>query len=322
MLSIEAAKQVVLLDPMHMEARALLSKYNDNTNSLGMKMQLIPTGSFKQGSPINARQISHRYGMDQKYFKEEVPQFPVQITKPFYMSATLVTRGQFARFIHQTGYQTSAQKDKNKTAELNAVNLPGVKRGLTWLEPGFEQQDDHPVVVVSWDDASAFCAWLSEREGRTYHMPTESQWEYACRAGSSTAYWWGDTMQEGQGKANVCDMSTAAWMIDHFGKEPANYEHWDDGYANTSPVGSFAANPWGLYDLHGNVSEWCDSVFESYQSQLVTTTNPIKPPATVRVIRGGSWGSAAAMNRSTYRVRFATVWATNYTGFRVVSESP
>src|SRR5262249_11927295 len=143
-----------------------------------------------------------------------------------------VTVGQFRRFVEETGHQTDAEKNG---AGAFVASSDGYKRdaGASWRKPGFEQTDDHPVVCVSWDDAVAFCEWLSRKERKAYSLPTEAQWEHVCRTGSATRYPFGDDRRE---------LSLYAWDGSNAG-------------GKTHPVGSRAANAWGLYDTYGNVSE-------------------------------------------------------------------
>ena len=166
------------------------------TNSIDAKLALIPAGEFLMGSC----RATTRPRIDEK------PQHRVRITRPFYLGVTEVTRGQFRGFVDETGYQTEAEKDgkggwgwNEETKELEQ------NPRYTWRNPGFEQTDEHPVVNVSWNDARAFVAWLSRKEGRTYRLPTEAEWEYACRAGTTTRYFCGDDPESLAAVGNVAD---------------------------------------------------------------------------------------------------------------------
>ena len=166
------------------------------TNSIGMKLTLIPAGEFMMGSGESAEAtaafFNKSYGEDllkADYFKDEHPQHRVRITKPFYLGTYHVTRGQFRQFVKDTGYKTDAEKGEKpgafgwnpdkKESDFNEK--------YSWRNAGFEQTDEHPVVNVSWNDAVAFCKWLSKKEGKTYRLPTEAEWEYACRARDDNA---------------------------------------------------------------------------------------------------------------------------------------
>ena len=131
------------------------------------------------------------------------------ISKPFYMGVTHVTVDQFAAFVKDSGYKTDAEKDGWSVGFEIKDGKIDVKKvdGCSWRNPSFDQKGDHPVVQVSWNDAKAFCDWLSKKSGKTVGLPTEAQWEYACRAGTKTAYPWGDNPDDGKGWANCADQS-------------------------------------------------------------------------------------------------------------------
>ena len=131
------------------------------------------------------------------------------ISKPFYMGVTHVTVDQFAAFVKDSGYKTDAEKDGWSVGfEIKDGKFVRQKMdGCSWRNPSFDQKGDHPVVQVSWNDAKAFCDWLSKKSGKTVTLPTEAQWEYACRAGTTTAYPWGDNPDDGKGWANCADQS-------------------------------------------------------------------------------------------------------------------
>ena len=177
---------------------------------------------------------------------------------------------------------------------------------------------DHPVVNVSWNDATAFCQWLSQKEGKTYRLPTEAEWEYACRAGSQSRYWFGSDPEDLARYGNVSDASakSAFTWWEHGIKS-------DDGFIFTAPVGRFPANPWGLHDMHGNVNEWCQDWYaEDYYAQFRTqiAVDPVGPSSgTNRVLRGGSWYLYPWFARSAYRGWLTPDLHNISFGFRVVS---
>ena len=147
-------------------------------NSLGMKLVYIPPGKFTMGSPETEA------GRE----AQETPH-EVELTKGFYMSASEVTVGQFKQFVADTKFRTDGERDGKGAYGINeAGKIEEMHARFTWKSPGFEQTNDHPVVNVSWSDAEAFCKWLSEKEKKTYRLPTEAEWEYACRGGTQTAY--------------------------------------------------------------------------------------------------------------------------------------
>ena len=132
------------------------------------------------------------------------------------------------------------------------------RSGGSWRDPGFEQTGDHPVVNVSWNDTGAFAQWLSRKESRHYRLPSEAEWDYACRAGTQTAYPWGNRPDAGGGFANAADRTFKC----RFPAVPAFT--WDDGFVYTAPVGSFKPNSWGLYDMIGNALEWSSDYYDAY----------------------------------------------------------
>ena len=163
-------------------------------------------------------------------------------------------------------------------------------------------RDDLPVELVSWDDCQKFCNKCTEL-GLPVQLPTEAQWEYACRAGSTTAFFWGNVLNGD--KAN-CD-----------GNYPYGTKTEGEYVEMTTPVGYYEANAWGLYDMHGNVAEWCQDWYGDYPSGSVTDpTGPLS--GSFRVYRGGSWCHTAAHCRSAYRLRDEPSFRRNVLGFRCV----
>jgi sulfatase modifying factor 1 len=274
------------------------------TNSIGMKLTLIKAGEFLMGSPEDDKDASD----------DEKPQHRVRITRPFYLGVHEVTRGQFRRFVDEAGYQTEAEKDGKGGYGWNeeAKKFEQNPR-YAWLNPGFDQTDEHPVVNVSWNDAVAFAGWLSRKEGKTYRLPTEAEWEYACRAGTTTRYFSGDDAEGLAEVGNVAD-----------GTAKAKYPDWtraiaaQDGFVYTSPVGRYRPNAWGLYDMHGNVREWCWDWYDKdfYKSSRVD--DPAGPlQAADRVIRGGGWDGDPRGCRSANRDGSASGRRIIFLGFRL-----
>jgi formylglycine-generating enzyme required for sulfatase activity len=162
---------------------------------------------------------------------------------------------------------------------------------------GFEQTDEHPVVNVSWNDAKAFCDWLGGKEGKTYRLPSEAQWEYACRAGNTTRYCFGDE-ESGLGEY--------AWYDKNSG-------------SRTHPVGQKRPNAFGLYDVHGNVCQWCADWYDDNYYEKSPTDDPAGPSTgTDRVYRGGSRLDDARICRSAYRGKSAPGNRSDFLGFRVL----
>jgi eukaryotic-like serine/threonine-protein kinase len=263
----------------------------EDTNSIGMKLRLIPPGQFLMGSP------------DDEPGREahEGPQHEVVLTKPFYMGVHDVTVGQFKAFVKAKGYQTEAEKGGGSWRPFPDGWWKSDPQ-VNWQNPGFEQSDDHPVVCVSWNDAKAFCDWLSDREGKKYALPTEAQWEYACRAGSSTTFSFGDDEQE----------------LGQYSLYKANSK------GKTNPVGQKKPNAWGLYDLEGNVTQWTADWYTADYYQKSPKKDPPGPRASTvgtRVLRGGCWWDGAVKARAAHRYGdgFWTPWKSGIDiGLRVV----
>jgi formylglycine-generating enzyme required for sulfatase activity len=278
-----------------------------HVNALSQTLILIEPGEFEMGSP---------HGEPLRDEGEWL--HTVSIAQAFWISRVEVTRGQFASFVGETRFVTDAER----AGWSHGLGEDGRWRqmdGTSWRVPGFIQSDSHPVVCVSLHDALAFCRWLSDREGRTYRLPTEAEWEFACRAGSLTAFAWGDDVFDEMPRANAADKS---WN-DQF-PEAVGFR-WRDGCVFTSPVGRFPGNAWGLFDIHGNVAEWCldhyvpygvEPVVDAVGPEAMSTGNPAP-----RVMRGGSFAATPAQCRAAHRdagppeSSFVTV------GFRIVMES-
>ena len=237
------------------------------TNSIGMKLKLIPAGEFLMGSP--AGEVDHD--------EQEGPQHRVRITKPFYMGVTEVTQGQW---LAVTG-----------TKPWSEIDQDYVKEGQNF-----------PAVSMNWNEAIEFCEKLSIKEGKNYRLPTEAEWEYACRAGTSTAYSFG---------SNSDSLSDYAWWEKNATKVGEDYAH---------EVGTRKPNPFGLYDMHGNVWEWCQDVYseQTYGSRSGTTIDPISTAGSeFRIIRGGSWHIFSRDPRSAVRAWSLPVKGSGNYGLRI-----
>jgi formylglycine-generating enzyme required for sulfatase activity len=256
--------------------------------------------------------------------EDYAPMHLVEITQPFFMAAHEVTVGQFRQFVEKTGYKTDAERDGKGGVGLNAQTqvFEGPDRQYTWQTPGFAQGDDHPVVNVSWNDARKFCDWLSQEEGRVYDLPTEAEWEYACRAGTQTMFWNGNAPESLVEIDNVPD-KTVAGIVPNW-----NTLDVEDGFAYTAPVGKFKANPFRLHDMHGNVREWCADSPRQYDAHLgrnaaLALSLPLPDPRgdtdNRRVIRGGSFLYGSPLGcASAFRAYEPTSYRHCFTGFRVV----
>ena len=251
-----------------------------------MKLVKVPAGKFMMGSPTTQR-FRVRDGRD-------TPQRQVTISKGFHIGVCEVTRGQFAAFVKDSKYVTQAEREGWAFAWQGRV-WTRIK-GASWRNVGFKQTDSHPVLCVSFDDAAAFCRWMSKKTSLPVRLPTEAQWEYAARAGTQTAFAWGDKWAGGKGWANAAD-ATAKKRFRGWRTFP-----WDDGYLFTSPVGTYKANAFGLYDVHGNAWEWCADWYSKDYYKNGPKVDPTGPnTGSTRVLRGGGWLSTPSRCRVSGR---------------------
>ena len=274
-------------------------------NSIDMKLVLIPDGDYLMGSPGTERGRV-RY--------VEGPQRRIWITEPFYLGVYEVTVGQFRQFVEDTDYRTEPERDGQGGWGWNRTRrvFEGRSPKYTWRNTGFLQTDAHPVVNVTWNDAVAFCRWLSEVEGDEYRLPTEAEWEYACRAGTTTAYYHGD---HPAGLAHVGNVAgvTARTTLPGCTAKAAR-----DDYVVTLPVGRFRDNEFGLYDMHGNVWEWCADWYDLGYYRRSPEENPAGAAyGSLRVTRGGSWSVGPRSSRSASRNAFGPGTRSHDLGFRV-----
>jgi formylglycine-generating enzyme required for sulfatase activity len=250
--------------------------------NVAFELVCIPAGRFSMGSATGD--------------PDEKPVHEVRIGRDFYLGRTEVTVRQFRAFVEATGYKTDAEQ----VGWANTCPQPGLhpnERGLDWRRPGFALHDDQPVVVVSWNDAMAFCRWLSAQTGRNVRLPTEAQWEYAARAGGQ--------------EDSPSRLDDAAW-------------HEGNASDCAHAVGTKRPNPWGLVDMQGNAWEWCLDVWrpdyrEAAPDGRAQTHDPVVPQVVWRyALRGGSWFSPIRQLSPSYRARYLNHFSRPDTGFRIV----
>ncbi len=292
------------------------------TDKAGISLLLIPPGEFSMGSTQGERDSMLQLFSTAKpeNFADET-QHQVRITQPFYLAAHEVTVGQFRQFFSEMGYKTEAETDGQGGWGWNdsTGKFEGRDVKYNWRSTGFTQDDTHPVVNVTWNDAQKFCQWLSGKEGKIYSLPTEAQWEYACRAGTAAAWFNGDDPEGLALVGNVMDATAKAKLTNY---SSYTYISARDGYVFTSPVGKFRANNFGLYDMHGNVWEWCQDWYGAkYYDQLAgpVSDDPQgdNSEQKYRVLRGGSWFNDAWNTRSADRNGNSPVVRYSNDGFRV-----
>jgi formylglycine-generating enzyme required for sulfatase activity len=293
-------------------------------NSAGLTLLLIPPGEFTMGdTPAQITRLFNQAKMDQyprallDRVADSQPAHRVKITRPFYLSSCKVTVEQFERFVAETGYRTEAEKDGLGGLLWNPDNRRWTTtKGLTWRDPGFRQESNCPVVMVSWFDASNYCRWLSGHDGVVYRLPTEAEWEYACRAGTTSCWYTGEDRQELRRAGNLADAALKAEFPN------SAVMPWNDSFAFTAPVASFQPNPFGLFDMYGNAFEWCSDWYDPKYYERAPEEDPQGPSTgKARVIRGGAWSLTAEFCRSgDLSGSDAPGTRTVYNGFRPVSE--
>ncbi|MCB2049503.1 MAG: SUMF1/EgtB/PvdO family nonheme iron enzyme [Novosphingobium sp.] len=256
-------------------------------------MTVVPAGEFAMGSPEG-----------EQFRLPNEQQHRVRIAYPLAFTKYNVTRGEFARFVSETGYEA-------KGCNLEGTGGMSYDPDGDWRTPGFDQEDDHPVACINFHDASAYAAWLSEKTGHSYRLPSEAEWEHAMRGGTSTTYYWGDIWEPG--RANV------------------DGQPGQPGGRSTTPGGTFPPNPFGLYDMAGNVWVWlADCYNASYNGAPTDGSAWMSGNCALRVRRSGSWFNIEKTIEGDYRQpgrlrsasRFASIPSLRYSsfGFRLVRD--
>lgn len=246
------------------------------------EMVALPAGSFLMGSPEKEEE---RYG-------DEGPQHKVTIGARFAIGRYPVTVGEYRKFVEVTHHRHEGGMRVWTGSEWKH------DASKSWQDPGFAQADRNPVVGVSWRDAVAYCEWLAKETGEAYRLPSEAEWEYAARAGTTTRYAWGDAIT------------------------PKNANYSESKLGKTTEVGAYPPNPWGLYDMHGNVWEWVEDVWHDGYKDAPADGSPWTDgegtfSSRIRVLRGGSWDVDPGFLRSAYRGRVQPESRGNLLGFRV-----
>lgn len=218
-----------------------------------------------------------------------------------------MTRGQFAACVRASGYRTEAESNgKGGWGCIASSKSSAQKPECTWRQTGFEQTDEHPVVNVTWNDVTAYLQCLNEQSrirglSRNYCLPTEAEWEYACRAGTTPRFLTGDTLTSMEGFANFQDASFAKAIptVDFTQWQKFEFDDWSPF---TSVAGWYSSNPFGLYDMHGNVYDLCKDWFEGNFYGKSPNDNPAGPSSgSLRVLRGGGWHYKLFALRSSFR---------------------
>jgi|GEM_PF-2694451 len=264
----------------------------------------IPSGQFNMGSPTTKAGSAAGAGVAPD--AREAPVHAV-VLRGFALGRSAVTKGEFAAFATASQYKTDAERDGNCVAWIGGKW--DIKAGASWRQSGLDQSDDHPAVCLSWNDAQAYTAWLSKQTHQNYRLPSEAEREYATRAGSSTLFWWGDTLAAD--KANYDTLAT-----DFQGSHKGIWR------ASTVSASSFAPNAFGLFNVHGNVWEWVqDCAHDSYAGAPADGKPWVDQcAADKRVLRGGAWVGDPSALRSASRAWFPPDFHFQASGFRVARD--
>jgi formylglycine-generating enzyme required for sulfatase activity len=270
------------------------------------EMVVVPAGSFTMGSPES----------DPDRRPEEMPQRGMNIPNSFAISRYDVTRAQYAIFVRETNRAVAGDCYTDREGHGSSAGGWKPEANVNWQEPGFPQGDDHPVVCVSWYDAHAYVDWLNSKTSGGYRLLSEVEWEYAARAGTTTAFPWGTDANKGCAYHNGADATAqaASQKLKHAWVTST----CSDGAIYTAKVGTYRPNPFGLYDMLGNVWVWTEDCYTEHLDQLPADGTPYEGGACeMRTNRGGGWDDAPQLFRSAFRGRNAPVRGYSEMGIRV-----
>ncbi len=331
--------------PVEESRTAAESKKVDLGEGITLEVVRIPAGKFMMGSTPEEKAWATGVeggatpGTERESYEGEKPR-AMTVKNEFWMGRTEVSVGQFRRFVEETGYVSDAEKpggetqvfDPNWKITAKAPPHPWISvKGKSWRDPGFgfPQRDVYPVVCVSWNDGKAFCEWLTKKEreagrlpnGVVYRLPTEAEWEYACRAGDKSHYfWWGDDLADGEGRLNI---SAVDFLPGRNKTWPLAKAPWSDGFAFVSPVdhyGEKGRNAFGLADMCGGVWEIVLDHFDPKggHEELFLTDGHYRP-----VCKGGNYFDVPGNARCAVRLGLRGIaYSDSRDGFRICLGTP
>jgi sulfatase modifying factor 1 len=316
------------LPPARAQTPAPGTSFRDCSNGCP-EMVVVPQGRFTMGAPAGEEA---RENLPNQLRGRSVPQHLITIRHKLAIAKFDVTRDEYAQFVagtnrpdpdscitanaSGTGFIATNGKCRPDPDSCITPTASGtfIATNGNWHSPGFPQTGRDPVVCVGWDDAQAYVSWLSAKTGHVYRLPTEAEWEYAARAGTTTARYGSDNPAEFCRYTNVADLD---YGEQHPGDSGANAP-CRDGYAFTSPVGSFPPNQFGLYDMLGNVMDWNEDCWNTNYSGAPTDGTAWQSgDCGRRVMRGGSWDASLSVVRSASRRGIPTFYRVTTFGFRV-----
>ncbi|MBU6405425.1 MAG: SUMF1/EgtB/PvdO family nonheme iron enzyme [Proteobacteria bacterium] len=270
-------------------------------------MVVIPAGTFMMGS---------RPGQP-GFRSNQAPAHTVTFSKGFALARSEISVAQFRAFVRATGYITDAERQGGAMVYDELSGRMRMDPGATWRD-GYNGQPaagGMPVINISWSDAEAYCDWLSKATGKTYSLPSEAEYEYAERGGTTTPYWWGQgsPKQRVENLAGSLDRSPKGRRWDN------SFKGYGDGYWGPAPVMSFLPNPFGLFDIDGNVSEWTEDCWhDNYVRAPDNGSAWVNPGCQNRVVRGSSWASTPDQALSAWRMDMPADLRSARIGFRVM----
>lgn len=326
-------KQLVIAILLSLAAGRLCLAADDAiTNSVGMKFIHVGPGEFIMGSDETTDELRKAYGplLAHQTADDEHPAHAVRLAKGYYLGMYEVSLSDFRQFVNDTDYRTEAEADgRGGVGWVAQRHSELFRKDFTWRYWGVNQSETSPVVNLTWNDCVAYCKWISDKEGKTYRLPTEAEWECACRAGASTRHYVGDNPDDVYRLANLSDLTAYEYhgpsLVMRFdGKitgERAPFGKGRDGFGFTAPAGRFKPNPLGFYDMLGNAWEWCADWYQADYYKQSPAVDP-KGPATgtERVLRGGSWTAEAFDCRCARRRKMPPTARNCLAGFRVLRE--
>lgn len=273
------------------------------------KLIVLESGKFVLGAE---QEEGRRWKMLDRMSANEGPRVDVTIESAFALGQMEVTRGQFAAFVSETGF-----KPKKGCFHLTSAGW-SVQPKLDWQNPGYEVTDDHPVACLQRSAILAYLDWLSDKTGQPYRLPSEAEYEYAARAGTDTTTFWGEDWTTACAYQNGADLTFVPNVPDiPYGQ----YADCDDGYVFTSPVATYEANPWGFYDLAGNVSESTADCYSDSHEGMPKDGSPVaKSRCRAWVAKGGSWAGFPGLLRPATRLRIRAATTGTGFGFRVARD--
>ncbi|MEN1728838.1 MAG: formylglycine-generating enzyme family protein [Pseudomonadota bacterium] len=292
-----------------LEPGQIFSDTIESFDEPGPDVVVVPAGTFMMGSPDGEEERSNNEG----------PRHRVNFERGFALGLTEVTVAQFGAFVNATGYRTDAEREGESRIYDPRTGRMDNRIRITWRNDyvGDDADPNLPVVHVSWNDALAYTNWLSRETGRNYRLPSEAEFEYALRSGSQTPFWWGEEVPEDNTENVTGDgdnsPTNASWNV--------AFRRYTDGFWGPAPAGSLRSNPFGLFDMGGNVMEWVEDCWHDSFVRAPDDGSPWNNPGCNRhVIKGAAWSSTPAMSRSAFRLSSSAESTDMRVGFRVARD--